>query len=324
MNRLSNWLAATICALLLGVPAFAAAQAQYPNKAIRMLVPFPPGGPADILARVIAQRMSEGFGQQVIVDNRPGANTIIAAEMGAKAPPDGYTILMAIDSTLAMNPAMYSKLPYDPIKDFAPVSLIAIVPAVLAANPAFPANNIAELIALAKSRPPGTLNFGSGIVTMHVGGELLNSMAGIKMVPVFYKGGNTSSIALMSGEIPLSFEGAATVLPNWRGGKIKILGVMGAKRLAAAPEIPTIAETLPGYDVSVWQSIVVPAGTPRDIIGRLNTELNRIMKLPDTRERLAAAGIEPTAGTPEELGAHIRSETTKWGKVIRDIGLKVE
>ncbi|MSQ72676.1 MAG: tripartite tricarboxylate transporter substrate binding protein [Betaproteobacteria bacterium] len=315
-----------LCAMLLALATAGgtALAQQYPTRAIRLLVPFPPGGPADILARIIAQRMSEGFGQQVIVDNRPGANTIIAAEMGAKAAPDGYTILMAIDSTLTMNPAMYTKLPYDPIKDFAPVSLIAIVPAVLVAHPSFPASNIGELIALAKSRPPGSLNFGTGILTMHVGGELLGSMAGIKMTPVFYKGGNTSSIAVIAGEIPLSFEGAATVLPHWRQGKVKILGVMGAKRLATAPEIPSISETLPGYDVSVWQSIVVPAGTPRDVVLKLNSELSRIMKLPDTRERLAATGIEPTAGTPEDLAAHIRSETAKWGKVIRDIGLKVE
>ncbi len=310
---------------VLGMAVAVPASAQtYPSRSIRLLVPFPPGGPADILGRLIAQKMSEGLGQQVIIDNRPGANTVIAAELAARAAPDGYTLLMAIDSTLAMNPSLYTKLSYDPVKDFAPVALIAIVPGVLAANNSFPANTVRELIALAKAKP-GELNFAAGTITMHVGGELFNRMTGTKMIPVFYKGGNTSIIALMGGEIPLSFEGAATVLPNWRSGKVKILGVMGAWRLPQAPDLPTIAESgVPGYDVSVWQSIVVPAGTPRDIVNRLNAQLTRIMKLPETRERLNAAGIEPATSTPEELAAFIRSETAKWGQVIRDIGLKIQ
>ena len=177
---------------------------------------------------------------------------------------------------------------------------------------------------MAKAKP-GELNFAAGTITMHVGGELFNKMTGTKLIPVFYKGGNTSIIALMGGEIPLSFEGAATVLPNWRSGKVKILGVMGAKRLPQAPELPTIAESgVPGYDVAVWQSIVVPAGTSREIVIKLNAELTRIMKLPETRERLTVAGIEPATSTPEELAAFIRSETAKWGQVIRDIGLKIQ
>ena len=324
MRSRSSSFAFMVAALaLLTAPMISAAQT-YPNKAIRLLVPFPPGGPADILARVISQRMGEDFGQQVIVDNRPGANTIIAAEAAAKAAPDGYTLLMAIDSTLSMNPTLYTKLPYDPLKDFAPVALIAIVPGVLAANPSFPATTIAELIALAKTKPGG-INFGAGTLTMHVGGELFNKMTGIKMVPVFYKGGNTSVTALMGGEIPLSFEGAATVLPFARAGKVKVLGVLGAKRLSQAPEFATVAEQgVAGYDVAVWQSIVAPAGTPRDIIAKLNAELGRISQLPESRDKLRAAGIEPTTSTPEELGAFIRAETAKWGAVIRDIGLKIE
>jgi tripartite-type tricarboxylate transporter receptor subunit TctC len=314
-----------VSALLLGALLLSSVFAQsYPVRPIRLLVPFPPGGPADILGRIIAQKMSEDFGQQVIVDNRPGANTIIAAEVAAKSAPDGYTLLMAIDSTLAMNPTLYSKLPYDPLKDFAPVALIASVPAVLAAHPSFPANTIKELVDLLKAKP-GHYNFGSGIITMHVGGELFNKMAGTKMVPVFYKGGNTSITALMGNEIPLSFEGAATTLPHYRSGKIKLLGVMGAKRMPQIPDVPTIAESgLPGYNVAVWQSIVVRAGTPRDIIDKLNAALGHISRLPETRDRLTAAGIEPTTSTPEGLAEHIRSETAKWGVVIKDIGLKVE
>ncbi|MFM9887674.1 MAG: Bug family tripartite tricarboxylate transporter substrate binding protein [Burkholderiales bacterium] len=314
-----------ISALLLGliITGFAIAQA-YPSKSIRLLVPFPPGGPADILGRVIAQKMSEDFGQQVIVDNRPGANTIIAAEAAAKSAPDGYTLLMAIDSTLSMNPTLYTKLPYDPLKDFAPVALIATVPAVLAAHPSFPASSVKELIEQAKAKP-GHFNFGAGTITMHVGGELFSKMAGIKMTPVFYKGGNTSVTALMSNEIPLSFEGAATTIPYYRSGKVKLLGVLGGKRLTQLPDVPTIAESgVAGYDVAVWQSIVVRSGTPRDIIDKLNAELGRISKLPETRDRLTAAGIEPTTSTPEGLGEHIRSETAKWGAVIKEIGLKIE
>ncbi len=310
--------------LIGGLLAGAVAAQAYPTKPIRMLVPFPPGGPADILARVIAQKMSEDFGQQVIVDNRPGANTVIAAEAAARSAPDGYTLLMAIDSTLAMNPTLFTKLPYDPIKDFAPVALIATVPAVLAAHPSFPANSIKELIEQAKAKP-GVFNFGAGTITMHVGGELFNKMAGIKMTPIFYKGGNTSVTALMGNEIGLSFEGAATTLPHYRSGKIKLLGVMGAKRLPQISDVPTIAESgVTGYDVAVWQSIVVRAGTPRDIIDKLNAQLGRISRLPETRDRLTAAGIEPTTSTPEGLAEHIRSETAKWGAVIKEIGLKIE
>ena len=321
----SSVFSARIATLFLAVVfAYGAFAQSYPAKPIRMLVPFPPGGPADILARVIAQKMSEDFGQQVIVDNRPGANTIIAAEAAAKSAPDGYTLLMAIDSTLTMNPTLYSKLPYDPLKDFAPVALIATVPAVLAAHPSFPANSVKELVELAKARP-GYFNFGSGTITMHVGGELFNKMAGTKMTPIFYKGGNTSVTALMANEIPLSFEGAATTIPYYRSGKVKLLGVMGGKRLPQIPDVPTIAESgVAGYDVAVWQSIVVRAGTPRDIIDKLNAELGRISSLPETRDRLTAAGIEPTTSTPEGLGEHIRSETAKWGTVIKEIGLKIE
>ena len=311
-----------VLAVLL-VPAAAFAQA-YPSRAVRLLVPFPPGGPADILGRIIGQKMSESFGQQVLVDNRPGANTIIAAEIAAKSAPDGYTVLMAIDSTLTMNPALYSKLPYDPIRDFDPVSLIAIVPSMLVANINFPPNNVRELIALAKAKP-GEIMFGSGTIAMQLAGELFNSMAGTKLTNVPYKGGATTITGLMSGDVPVLFEGISTALTNWKAGKVKAIAAMGAKRLPQAPDLPTVAEQgVPGYEAQVWQSVVVPKGTPRDIVLKLNVELTRIMKLPDVRERLATTGIEPASSTPEELGAFIRSETAKWGKVIKDIGLKIE
>jgi len=307
----------------LGMTGSAFAQA-YPTKPIRLLIPFPPGGPADILGRVIAQKMSEDFGQQVIVDNRPGANTVIAAELAAKAPADGYTALMAIDSTLSMNPALYSKLPYDPLKDFDPVSLVAIVPSMLIVNPGVPANNVQELIALAKSRP-GQIMFGSGTIAMQLAGELFNRMAGTKMQNVPYKGGSTTITAVMGGEVPVAFEGISTALSAWRSGKVKAIAAMGATRLPQAPDLPTVAEQgVPGYDAQVWQSVVVPKGTPREIVLKLNAELTRIMKLPETQERLSASGLVPASSTPEELGAFIVSETTKWGRIIKDIGLKVE
>ena len=313
-----------ITAVVLGLGAAGGAFAQaYPTKPIRMLVPFPPGGPADILGRVIARKMSEDFGQRVIIDNRPGANTIIAAELAARAPADGYTLLMAIDSTLSMNPALYTKLPYDPLKDFDPVSLIAIVPTMLIAHPSVPANNVQELIALAKSKP-GQIMYGSGTFATQLAAELFNSMAGIRMPFVPYKGASLSIIAVISGEVPVSFNGISTALEAWRAGKVKAIAIMGAKRLPQAPDIPTVAESgLPGYEAQVWQSVVVPAGTPREVIAKLNAELTRIMRLPETQERLSASGLVPMSSTPEELGAYIRSETAKWGKIIKDLGLKV-
>jgi len=312
-----------IATLGLGLAAAAFAQA-YPAKPVKLLVPFPPGGAADLLGRVVAQKMTEGFGRQVIVENRPGANTLIAAGLAAKSPPNGYTLLMAIDSTLTMNQTLYSKLPYDPIRDFDPVSLIARVPNLLVVNNSVPANTVQELIALARSRP-GEIMFTAGTITVQLGGELLNQMAGIKMVAVPYKGGNTAIAALLSGEIQVALTAVSNMAPLWKSGKVKALAVMSGKRLSQFPELPTVAESgVPGYEVVIWQSIVVPAGTPREVIVKLNAELTRIMKLAETRERLSATGLEPATSTPEELASFIRSESAKWGKIIRDIGMKVE
>ena len=307
--------------LVLGTAGGVSAQV-YPSRPIRMLVPFPPGGPADILGRIIAHKMGEDFGQPVILDNRPGGNTIIAAQLVAKAPADGYTLLMAIDSTLSMNQVLYTKLPYDPLKDFDPVSLIAIVPTMLVVHPSVPANNVQELIALAKSKP-GQIMYGSGTFATQLAAELFNSMAGITMPFVPYKGASLSIVAVMSGEVPVSFNGISSALEAWRGGKVKAIAVLGAKRSSQAPDVPTVAESgLPGYEAQVWQSVVVPAGTPSEVIGKLNAELTRIMQLTDTRERLAPSGLVPTSSTPGELAAYIRSEATKWGKIIRDLGIK--
>ena len=307
------------------VSNLAIAQAQtYPDKPIRLVVPFPPGGPADLIARVISEKMSAQFGQPVIVDNRPGANTMIGAETVAKAPPDGYTLLLAIDSTIAMNQHLYSKLRYDPLKDFTPVALVATLPGVVVVQNSFPANNLRELINMAKAKPDA-INFGAGTISTQLAGELLNAMTGIKMQYVPYKGGGATITALMSGEVPMIIDGPNTALPFWKSGKVKILAVTSAKRLSQAPSIPTVAESgVPGYEVAIWQSLIAPAGTPRPIIDKLNTEIARIMKLPETRERLATAGIEPAYNTPDEMAAYAKAESVKWGKLIHDNGLKID
>ncbi|MDB5849353.1 MAG: transporter substrate-binding protein [Rhodoferax sp.] len=311
----------TAC-LALAMPA-AAQPAPYPNKPIRLVVPFPPGGPADTLGRVIAQSLTESLGQAVMVDNKPGASTIIGADFVAKSAPDGYTLLLAIDATLTMNKALFTKLPYDPDKDFAPIGLVAEVPTMIAVNAAFPATTLAQLLDMARQRP-GEIQFATGAVTMQAAGELLNQMASVKMVPVQYKGGGTTIMAVMGGEIPVTIESAAGVIANLKTGRVRALAVAGPTRLRAAPDVPTASEAgVPGFNVPVWQSLVAPAGTPRPIIDRLNAELQRTLALPATREKLETAGMLPRPSTPEELALYIQSETRKWGTLIKDIGLKI-
>ena len=319
-RKLALAMAAVTC-LAFSLPALA--QQAYPNKPIRLVVPFPPGGPADTLGRIIAQNLTETMGQAVVVDNKPGASTIIGADFVAKSQPDGYTLLLAIDSTLTMNQALFTKLPYDPIKDFSPISLVAEVPTMIAVNAAFPANTLGQLLAMAK-KSPGEIQFATGTVTMQAAGELLNKMAGVKMVPVQYKGGGTTILAVMGGEIPVTIESAAGIIANLKTGRVRALAVAGPSRLRAAPDIPTASEAgVPGFNVAVWQSLVAPAGTPRPIIDRLNAELKRAMALPATREKLETAGMQPLVSTPEELAAYVQTETKKWGTLIKDIGLKV-
>jgi tripartite-type tricarboxylate transporter receptor subunit TctC len=296
----------------------------YPSRQIRLIVPFAAGGPADLLGRVLADEMSKDLGQQVFVDNRPGANTIIGAEIVAKADPDGYTLLMAIDGTLVMNPFLYSKLSYDPFKDFAPISLIARVPSVIEAALNMPANTLRELIDQAKSKP-GDLLIGYSTPTSQVSIELLSKMAGIKFTLVPYRGGTTLVTALLGGEIPLGHESLNVSLPFARAGKLKIIALTGNDRSPIAPEIPTVAETLPGFDLGIWQSIVAPAKTPPAIVDRLHHEIVAVLNREAVRNTLLTAGLEPaTSKSPQDLADFIRAQAEIRSKVIEAIGLKLD
>jgi tripartite-type tricarboxylate transporter receptor subunit TctC len=315
---------AAACLALLVSAATAASAQTYPTRQVTLVVPFAPGGPADFLGRLIGQKMSEDLGQQIVVDNRPGANTIIGAQAVAKAAPDGYTLLMAIDGTLVMNPFLYSKLAYDPFKDFAPVSLIALVPSAVVGNINIPVNSIKELVEQEKAKP-GTFQIGISTPTSQVNVGLLNMMAGTNFSMVPYRGGTTQITGILAGDIPLGMESINVSLPLWRDKKLKILGLVSAQRLSLAPEIPTIAETFPGYDLGIWQSIVAPAGTPRDVVGKLFGSIKKVLAMPDVRERLLAAGIEPaTSNSPEEFAAFIRAQADTRAKVIQAVGMKLD
>jgi tripartite-type tricarboxylate transporter receptor subunit TctC len=316
-------LAGAITALTLALAPSAFAQT-YPARTITLIVPFAPGGPADVLARLIGQKMSEDLGQQVVVDNRPGANTIIGARTVKEAKPDGYTLLMAIDGTLVMNPFLYDKLAYDPFKDFDPVSLVAYIPSVLEANINTSVKSVKDVIDQDKAQP-GKFHVGVSTPTSQVIVGLFNMMAGTKLTMVPYKGGTTLITSLLAGDIPLGFESANVSLPQYKAGKIKILGTTYARKLVSAPEIPQIADTLPGFDLGIWQSVVVPAGTPKDIVERLHASITKTMANDDVKKRLLAAGIEPASSkSPAEFGAFIKSQADTRSKVIKAVGMKIE
>src|SRR4051795_2421991 len=321
MTFLARLAVAALASLALASPSLAQA---YPNRAITMIVPFAPGGPADFLGRLIGQKMGEDLGQQVLIDNRPGANTIIGAQAVAKALPDGYTLLMAIDGTLVMNPFLYSKLAYDPFKDFAPISLIALVPSALVGNINVPVNSIGELVEQEKAKP-GTFQIGISMPTSQVNVGLLNMMAVTNFSMVPYRGGTTQITGILAGDIPFGMESVNVALPLWRDNKLKILGLVSAQRLSLAPEIPTIAETFAGYDLGIWQSIVAPAGTPREVVTKLHGSIKKVLGMPEVREKLLTAGIEPASSdSPEEFVAFIRSQADVRAKVIQAVGIKID
>ena len=304
-------------------PTVARAQA-YPSRAITMIVPFAPGGPADVLGRLVGQKMAEDLGQSVIIENRPGANTIIGAQAVAKAKPDGYTILLAIDGTLVMNPFLYSKLSYDPFKEFDPVALIALVPSALIAHNSVPANSLQDVLAIEKAKP-GTFFVGVSTPTSQVAAGLLNQLAGVNITMVPYAGGTTQITDLLSGQISLAHESVNVALPLYREKKIKILALTGRSKSALAPELPLVSEMFPSFDLGIWQSVVVPAGTPRPVVDRLFAALGKAMAAPDVKEKLAASGIEPTMSrSPEEFGAFIKAQAQVREKVIRAVGLKLD
>ena len=302
------------------------AQGGYPNKPVRMVVGFPPGQATDIVARAVAQKLTESLGQSVFVDNRPGAAGIIGTEVAIKAGGDGYTLLMSSSGPLAVNPGLYAKLPYDPLRDLAPITLVASVPLFLVAHPSLPANNVPELIALAKQRP-GEINYASGGsgVTNHLVMEMFKSAAGVNLVHVPYKGGPPALTDLIAGQVSVMFETGPGALPHVRSGKLKALATGGARRSMAMPKLATVAEQgIAGFDGVAWIGFVAPAGTPRAIVDRLNEETVKILALPDVRERFVSQGAEPVGNSPGEFAAYIKAEIAKWGKVIRESGAKVD
>ncbi|HSS71576.1 MAG TPA: tripartite tricarboxylate transporter substrate binding protein [Casimicrobiaceae bacterium] len=310
---------------LVAISACASAQT-YPSKPVRLVVPYPPGGTTDILARDVGQRLTEALGQPVVIDNRPGAAGNIGSEMVAKAAPDGYTLLMGTVNTHAINAGLYSKLPYDHIKDFAPVILVARVSNVLEVNPSLPVYSVADLIKLAKEKP-GQLNFassGSG-TSIHMSGELFKTMAGVDMVHVPYKGSAPAVSDLVGGQVQLMFDNLPSSLAQIKAGKLRAIAVTSAQRAPALPDIPTIAESgLPGFEATSWFGVLAPAGTPPAVVSRLNAEIDKWVQSPGGKEMLLAQGAVPAGGTPEQFAAYIRAETDKWAKVVKASGAKVD
>jgi tripartite-type tricarboxylate transporter receptor subunit TctC len=299
----------------------------YPEKPIRFVVPYAAGGTTDLLSRAIAQKLAEALGQAVVPDNRPGAGGNVGAEIVAKSPPDGYTMLMAPVSPMAINVTLYgSKLAFNPERDFAPITLVAKVPLVLVVHPSVPVKTLTELIALAKSKP-GQLNYGSAGngSSNHLVGEMLKTAAGIDLVHIPFRGGGPGMMALVAGQIDLLVGQVPTVTPMVNAGRLRAIAVSGAKRSPALPDVPTMSESgLPGFDATAWYSIVVPAGTPKPIISRLHAELVKILKSPDIRERLISEGADVETSTPDELAAFVHAEIQKWAKAVKDSGTKID
>ena len=312
-------------ALAAGAPLAAGAQT-WPAKPVRMLVPFPPGGGVDFAARIVGKHLSDRLGQQVVVENRAGANGIIALEALKGAAPDGYTIAAASNGPLVINPAMYLRLPYDPLRDFVAIGSLVSFPLLLVVHPSVPANSVNELIALARAKP-GALTFSSPGVGngSHLAVELFAAMADVQLVHVPYKGTAPAATALLAGEVALTFSSIPTVLPHVRVGKLRALGVGNATRVPSLPEFPTIAESgVPGYEAFSWAGVIAPAGTPRDVVVRLNREIVQVLRQKDVADQLVNEGTVPTPDTPEEFAAYIKSELEKWGAIVRLAKIKPE
>ena len=315
----------TVLAFVLALAStLANAQDAWPSRPVRFILPFPPGGGTDILGRLIAERLSAHLGQPVVTENRGGAGGNVGAEAAARSAPDGYTIVLVAPS-LAISPTLYSKLNYDPVKDFAPVSLVATVPNVMVTQPSMPAQ-LSEFIAFAKTKP-GALNFGSGGAgtSNHLAGELFNLVTGAKLVHVPYKGVNLAMQDVLAGNVHLVFIGIPAAAPHIKAGKLRALAIVAPQRSSALPDVPTVAEAgLRNFEVTTWYGVLAPAGTPRNVINRLNGELLKIMHSAELKEKLAATGTEPLTSTPEEFADYIKREIAKWGDVIRKAGVKAD
>jgi len=323
MKCVTRMLAVSVCMLFAAGHAYAQA---WPTKPIRMILPFPPGGTTDILGRVAAQKLSEALGQQVVPDNRPGAAGNIGTEFVAKAPPDGYTLVTAPGSTLTIHPSLYSKLGFDPLRDFAPVTILAAVPNALVVHPSLPVRNVKDLIALAKAKP-GQLNYastGAGQST-HLSMELFKTMARVNIVHVPYKGSAPAVTDLLGGHVLLMFDNMPSALPHVKAGKLRAVAVSTLKRSPVAPDIPTVAESgLPGFEVSVWFGVLAPAKTPQPVVERLNQILVKALHTAEVRERLSTQGAEPIANTPDQFTQQMKRDIAKWAKVVKDADIKLD
>ncbi len=297
----------------------------YPNRPIHIIVPYPPGGAVDPIARRLAQRLLEAWGQPVVVENKPGAGTLIGTQFVAKAAPDGYTMIL-VATTFAVNPSAYGKLPFDPVKDFVPVGLVCSFPMLLVVNPGLPVHSVRELIDYLKAKP-GRVDFssiGNGS-TQQLAGELFKSMAGVDIVHVPYKGSGPSVMSVVAGETSLTFESAFLTMPQVKAGKLRALAAAGAQASPLAPNLPTVAESgVPGFDVATWAGILAPAGTPPDVVQKWNLEIARMLQSPETREQLISQGVEPLVSTPEQFAEFIKVEMNRWGKVVKQAGIRLD
>lgn len=314
-----------VIAIALAASSFQVQAQPYPNQPIRLIVPFAAGGPSDVLARAFSQKLGEDLGQPVIIDNKPGAGTNLAAEFVARSKPDGYTIFLMMVGTQAINETLYKKLSYNTVKDFAPITLVASSSLMLVANPSVPVKNTSELIAYAKANP-GRVNFGSsGTGTpLHLGGELFNVQAGTDITHVPYKGAAPALTDVLGGQIQTAMIGTPAALPYVKSGKLTPIGVTSLKRSPNAPEVPAIAETLPNFEVELVYALVAPAGTPNVIIKRLNTQMSTILNNPETKTQLASRGFDVQTSTPEQLGTYIKAEVTKWAPIVKKSGATAE
>jgi len=319
MEKTRIWLFALALAC---APAAALGQS-YPSKPIRIVVGFPPGGGNDIIARMVGAKMQEAWGQPVVIDNKPGANSIIAAEFVAKSAADGYTLLVNATGGMSVNPVLYAKLPYDSLKDFVPISMVGSFPLVLVVNPAVPAASVSELIAYAKANP-GKLNYSAGSTAFQVATEMFKQMTGTDIKHIPYKGSAASITAVMAGDVQLTIVDSPPLMPQLKSGRVRALAVTTAKRASAMPDVPAIAETLSGYEMALWIGVFSPAGTPRDVAVKLTAEVVRIVGLPDIREKLAGMGVEPLGNSSEEAAEWIRREIARYGPVVRAANIKAE